>query len=57
VVRHADEHHGADDEADGGRSQREVAIGHLVGAPGLRAKERCAQSETSDPTLHHASSS
>jgi hypothetical protein len=55
MVRHAGEHQAADDEADGDRSQREVAVGHLVGAPGLRAKERSAQSETSDPALHHAS--
>jgi hypothetical protein len=57
MVRHDLEHHSTDDEAGGDHSKRDVAIGHLVGAPGLRAKERSAQSETSDPMLHHASSS
>jgi hypothetical protein len=53
VIRHAAEHQAPDEEADDDRSHREVAVGHLMGATGLRAEQRSAQSETRDPTLQH----
>jgi hypothetical protein len=38
MIRHAAEHQAADNEADNDHSHREVAVGHLVGATGLRAE-------------------